>query len=357
VNAELAEKRRRLHLLLDREGLDALVLRRPGNVAWYSGGGRTHILATPDVGVADVVIRREGDEVVTAVNEAGRLEAEELGGLEARFEVVPWGADRERALPISARTGADSPLPGTRDVSAGVEAARRSLTAAEVDRFRELGAEAAAAMTDTCSGLSPGDDEFRAASRVASALIERGVEPVVLLVAGAGRLPVHRHPLPTAAPLGKLAMIVVCARACGLIASLTRFVAFERLPADLEDAYVRLLNVDTAFNLATCPGRTVAAAFDTGTGAYALNGFDEEEWLLHHQGGPTGYEARDYLADSESMATTEDAQAFAWNPIAPCLKSEDTILAGASGPEILTVDSRWPCITVEGLSRPLMLVR
>src|SRR5919202_875463 len=75
VDAELAEKRRRVLELLDREGLDALVLRRPGNVAWYSGGGRTHIVATPEVGVADVVITRDGDEVVTAVNEASRLEA------------------------------------------------------------------------------------------------------------------------------------------------------------------------------------------------------------------------------------------------------------------------------------------
>ena len=60
----------------------------------------------------------------------------------------------------------------------------------------------------------------------AQALVERGADAVVLLVAGQGRLPHHRHPLPTVEPLGRLAMVVVCARRQGLIASLTRFVSF-----------------------------------------------------------------------------------------------------------------------------------
>src|SRR4051794_28402133 len=85
VNDELLEKRRRLLGVLETQELDAIVLRRPANVAWYSGGGRTHIVATPEVGVADVVVTQDGDEVVTAVNEASRLEAEELGRLGASF--------------------------------------------------------------------------------------------------------------------------------------------------------------------------------------------------------------------------------------------------------------------------------
>jgi hypothetical protein len=31
---------------------------------------------------------------------------------------------------------------------------------------------------------------------MAGALLERGIDPIVLLVAGGDRLPVHRHPLP-----------------------------------------------------------------------------------------------------------------------------------------------------------------
>jgi Xaa-Pro aminopeptidase len=354
VSAELEEKRRRLHAVLDAEELDALVLRRPGNVAWYSGGGRTHIVAVQDVGVADVVVRRDGDEVVTAVNEAARIEAEELGALGATFRVLPWPEDREGALPTGERLGSDSPLPGAKDVSAAVEAARRSLTAGEVDRYRELGRDAAQALTQACLALEPGWSEFQAAAQAAGGLVERGIDPVVLLVAGESRVPHHRHPLPTGEPVGGLAMLVACARRGGLIASLTRFVSFGALDAGLADAYERLLGVDAAFNLATQPGARVGDVFARGVAAYEQQGFGAGEWKLHHQGGPTGYEPRDYLADAGSDAVVEERQAFAWNPSVPSLKSEDTILAGG---EILTVDPAWPAVSVDGLARPLVLER
>ncbi len=356
-HAERAEKRRRVLALLDAEGLDALVLRRPGNVAWYSGGGRSHITATPAVGVADVVVTREGDEVVTAVNEAARLETEELPGLGA-FRIVPWNAQRAAFLPTGSRVGADSSLPGTRDVASAVEAARRSLTDDEVERYRTLGGDAAEALTQACHALAPTDSEHAAAAYVARALVARGADPIVLLVAGEARLPYHRHPLPTAEAVGGLVMLVACARRHGLIASITRFVAVGGLSEELRERHARLLHVDVAFNVATAPGATVADPFRAGLAAYEEHGFGADEWRLHHQGGPTGYEPRDYTADASSTALVEDRQAFAWNPSVPLLKSEDTILARSGGlPEILTADPRWPTQDVAGLARPLVLER
>ena len=354
---EYAEKRARLLALLDAEGLDALVLRRPGNVAWYSGGGRTHVLTAQEVGVADVVVRREGDEVVTAINEAPRLEKEELGALAATFRILAWADDRVDALPRGEHVGADSPLPATRDVSSGVEAARRALTEPELERYRALGRDAAEAMTQACRALDPSWPEHRAAAVLARALLERGADPVVLLVAGAERLPRHRHPLPTPAPVGRLAMLVACARRHGLIASLTRLVSLGPLEASLARTQERLLRVDAAFNLATVAGTRVGDAFAAGARAYAENGFDPDEWRLHHQGGPTGYETRDYLATADSEPLVEAGQAFAWNPSVPSLKCEDTIVARTGRPEVLTVDAAWPTREVDGLARPVVLER
>jgi Xaa-Pro aminopeptidase len=353
----VSEQRRRVLSLLEEEGLDALILRRPGNVAWYSGGGRTHIVAVQDVGVADVVATPEGDEVVTTVNEAARLESEELGSLGAGFRVLGWDEPRERALPTGERVGCDVPLNGAREVGASVEALRRSLTRTELERYRTLGRDAAEALTDVCGRVEPTTTEFQAAAMTAQALVERGADAVVLLVAGQRRLPHHRHPLPTGEPLGRLAMVVVCARRQGLIASLTRFVSFGALAPALADAYERLLRVDTAFNVATRPEERVGGVFRRGAGAYAQHGFDPEEWRLHHQGGPTGYEPRDYVATEESLPLVEEGQAFAWNPSVPSLKSEDTIVAWKGGAEILTVDPAWPAVDVAGLARPLVLER
>ncbi len=127
---------------------------------------------------------------------------------------------------------------------------------------------------------------------------------------------------------------------------------------DLRERHARLLRVDVAFNFATIPGRSVGDAVAAGIAAYAEHGFDPGEWRLHHQGGPTGYEARDYAADAESAAAIVDGQAFAWNPSVPSLKSEDTVLVRAAAPpEVLTVDDRWPTADVAGVRRPLVLER
>ena len=354
---EHAAKRDRLLAVLEAERLDALVLRRPGNVAWYSCGGRTHVVATPEIGVADVVVKPEGDEVVTAVNEAPRLEAEELGALDATFTVLGWDEDRVPALPAGRTVGSDSGLPGTKDVASSIEAARRGLTPPEVERYRALGRDAAEALTETCLALAPAHSELSAAARLSAALLTRGAEPIVLLVAGETRLPHHRHPLPTSAPVGRLAMLVTCARRNGLIASLTRVVAFGSLPGDVRSRHARLVAVDAAFNLATRPGRSVGEAFREGLAAYEAEGFGPDEWRLHHQGGPTGYEPRDYLAGPDSASIVEEGQAFAWNPSAPELKSEDTVIARAAGPEVLTVDPAWPTLVAAGMQRPLVLER
>ncbi|HUQ22132.1 MAG TPA: M24 family metallopeptidase [Gaiellaceae bacterium] len=355
--SELGEKRRRLHAILDGRSLDAIVLSRPANIAWYSGGGRTHILATPEVAVCRVVVSRDGDEVVTAVNEAGRLESEELAALDASFRVVGWDEDLDASVPRGDRIGSDSALPGTRDVALLVEQARRALTPDELERFAALGADVAEVLTETIQEHDPASTEQEAAARTARSLLERAVDPIVLLVAGAARLPVHRHPLPTASPLGRLAMVVACGRRAGLIASITRFVSFGALPAPLADAQERLLQVDVALNGATRAGARVGEVFAAGARAYGANGFGAEEWRLHHQGGPTGYEPRDYLASAASDALVEEGQAFAWNPSVPSLKCEDTIVATNDLPLVLTVDRRWPVVTVGGLARPLVLER
>jgi hypothetical protein len=152
-------------------------------------------------------------------------------------------------------------------------------------------------------------------------------------------------------------MVVVCARRGGLIASLTRIVSFGRLAPELRDAQSRLLLVDAAFNAATVAGARVGDVFAAGRRAYAEQGFDAGEWRLHHQGGPTGYEPRDYLATDGSDARVVERQAFAWNPSVPSLKCEDTIVATTALPEVLTVDAGWPTEVVDGLPRPLVLER
>jgi hypothetical protein len=100
--------------------------------------------------------------------------------------------------------------------------------------------------------------------------------------------------------------------------------------------------------------------FHRGIEVYAEHGFPNE-WQLHHQGGPCGYEPRDYLGSPTAPGVVLENQAFAWNPSIAGTKSEDTILATTKGPQIVTESKDWPMVRVEGqgetVLRPDILAR
>src|SRR5260370_1199786 len=103
-------------------------------------------------------------------------------------------------------------------------ALRSGLDDHAVDRYGAVAADTVAAVDAACATLAPATTETEAAGAVLGACRAAGLFAPALMVAGAARLPRHRHPVPTAAPLGARAMVVVCAERGGLYANLTRFV-------------------------------------------------------------------------------------------------------------------------------------
>ena len=92
-----------------------------------------------------------------------------------------------------------------------------------------------------------------------------------------------------------------------------------------------------------------SGTMQAGIDAYARQGY-ENEWRLHHQGGPMGYAARDFKATPTETRLVAEHQLVGWNPSITGTKSEDTMLSGG---EILTSMEDWPqCGT-----RPDILVR
>jgi len=349
--SERQRKRERLLAVLDRHGADRLVLTTPGTVSWYLDGARAHVVMAVDAGVCVVVVDHSGDLVVTTRNEVDRLQAEELPQ-DVQVRVVQWWE------PLAADSAPAGELrEGDPAVDADLRSARASLLPGERERYRSLGHDTACALTDACQALDPSLEEWQAAAVVAAGLLERGAEPVVLLVAGAERAPRFRHPLPTAAPLGELAMLVVCARRHGLIVSATRWVAFAALPEEQAALFSRVREVDAAFLRATRSGRAVGDVLADGVAAYQAHGFDEAEWTRHHQGGATGYLPRDPVATPGLSDVVVEDQAFAWNPSVAGAKSEDTVLVAGTGVEVLSTDPRWPSHPVSsGPDRPGVLL-
>jgi Xaa-Pro aminopeptidase len=334
--ADRAAKRARLQAVRRDAGGRPLVLSSHEALAWYLEGARTHVsLAGPPV--LAVRVDDDGDTLFVSANEADRLIAEELLSEDAdRIVRVPW----HRSVLDAAGAGV-----GEGEVAAALRAARASLLPTEADRYRALGRETAEVLTIVAAGLRPESSERSAAAALADGLVARGIDPLVILVAGEGRLP-HRHPLPTDGPLGRRAMLVVCGRRHGLIANATRWVG----EAGADDA--RILEVEAAFFAATRAGARLNDVFAAGTAGYAASGFEADEWTKHHQGGPTGYAGRDPRATTLTTDAVVSNHAFAWNPSAPGAKVEDTVLVTESGVEVLTADPAWPTAEFAGLQRP-----
>ena len=326
----------RLRALMEERGVEAILLRRPENFAWYTGGGNSRVEYVSPLGVADVIVTVDHECVLTSTIEAPRMRSEEARGLEVveyPWQEGPGAAVRE--LVGEATLAADVPLAGARDLSEEISALRRVLDADAVERLRAIGADLTAGLAEAAERVEPGISEHDVAAHIAAACRRRGLVATVLLAATHDRIARYRHPLPTGAVIDRRAMLVASAQRVGLYANLTRIVEFEepepeiaRRQAACEEILARMREE------ATKPGRSLADAFANCRRFYAEAG-SPDEWRLHHQGGITGYASREVIATPYTDVPIETGQAFAWNPSVTGAKAEETFVLTESGPEVV----------------------
>ncbi|MCX7706593.1 MAG: M24 family metallopeptidase [Anaerolineae bacterium] len=359
---EIATKLTQVRALMAERKLDGILIQRTANFAWLTNGAASYVNIASSTGAANILITPEAHYVITNVIEAPRLEAEEeLAALGFRFLVGPWHESHAetQALLNRLRLGSDAGYPGAEDVSADLAQLRLSLTPTEIAQFRQLGAACAQAMNEAIRQVRPGMTELAIAGLLSQATYAAGAVPIVNLIATDERIFRYRHPLPTDKKMDHYAMLVLCGRQRGLVASITRLVHFGPLPDELRVKQDACARVDATFIARTRPGARLRDVFWAGVEAYSAAGFPDE-WQLHHQGGPAGYEPRELIATPGAPQAVHVGQVYAWNPSITGVKSEDTILVGEQDNEVLTAIPDWPMITVEVgntvLQRPAILV-
>src|SRR5207245_9099976 len=111
----------------------------------------------------------------------------------------------------------------------------------------------------------------------------------------------------------------------GLVASVTRWVAFDAGTPEELDAEARIAAVEADTFRATVPGARLNEVFQEIQAAYVRHGFGPEQWTLHHQGGPAGYAGRDPRVTADTTDAVVLNQPFTWNPSGPGVKIEDTV--------------------------------
>jgi Xaa-Pro aminopeptidase len=361
---EVTIKLARLRKQMGTHHIDAVRLTTVASTSWITAGARLYVDESTDLAASSVVITQDQAYIVTDNIEVTRLEQEEeLGDLGFKFLVKPWYSDVDAASSVVA--GKQVGIEGgggtnTIDFSTQLRHLRSVLQEEEIIRLRRVSALAAEAMYEAIQAVRPGMSEYEVAAKLAEAARERGGTAVVNLSASDESIYRYRHPLPTDKQIEHYAMLVLCLRKEGLIPSITRLVYFGSLPEDLHTRAVAVARVDAKMILGTQPGRTLGDLFALTRQAYEAEGFPEaiEE---HHQGGSMAYRTREVIAHPHDTTPIELHQAFAWNPSIRGVKSEDTILVGKHGPEVLTQQIAWPAwdITIDGktIARPAILER
>ncbi len=354
-NAELATKRAQVIEWLQQRELHGLLLRRNENIAWITGGSVELRVLTPcETGVAAILITSTGKGYYfTTNNEAPRLHDEEFGALDLEPVIFPWYEDatddaaRDLAGPHIA---ADTAVPGA--APAHLFPLRASLQPTEIARFRWLGSHTATATAQVLKTLKPGLTEYEMEGRIADALLSQGILPSVYLMAADERILNYKHAVARGKAIEKYAMLNLCARKWGLTVSITRFAHVGPVTADLQAKFNASAAVNDALLDASRVGATSAHLFKTAANAYAAAGFPGDE-QLHHQGGPTGYGEREWVATPEGTDVIVNRQALAWNPSIRGGKVEDTAILIDGAIEILTptpdlpqLNSRYPAAGV-----------
>ena len=347
--SEISGKLNLLRDLAAKKGLDAILLQRVSSIAWATGGASVYVNTARSNAEISLLVTGTHQYLLTNNIEAPRLEKEEkLAAQGWDFHITPWFEKEmtSQGLTQGLKLGADDYYPGVVDLSGEIARLRANLNPAETKRFRMLGQLCAQAMDAAARAVHPGLTEHEIAGQLAGATERLGMQAIVNLIAVDERIFNFRHPLPTDKKLDRYVMLILCGRRWGLVCSLTRLVYFGKLPDDIRHKAEAVARVDATMIAATRPGRTLGQVFTSAQEAYAAAGY-ADEWRLHHQGGPAGYEPREYIATPGCKDKVVAGQVYAWNPSITGYKSEDSVLINESGFEVLTAIPGWPLVEVD----------
>ncbi|MGG6293883.1 M24 family metallopeptidase [Leptolyngbya sp. AN02str] len=342
--------------------------------AWATAGGSNTVLLGAETGAAEVLVTPTDAWILTDEIEAQRLKDEQLPHVVEtspyQLFVHPWAeVSKRNAFVLEAVGGgrilSDKPSGSFHDrttlheypLPQSLIKQRRVLLPSELERYRQVGRLASEAMTEVLLQAQPTWTEQQLAGAGARAMWARGLHPVLTLAGGDRRLPLYRHPLPSAERLGWQAMLVFCARGSGLVASLTRFVWFDSPSAQDKALHCTIAEIEAIAlerSQVEVPLNAVYAALAQTYEQYGYANAIRE----HHQGGTAGYGAREVIATPETSDRLAANMVLAWNPSIPGAKIEDTfVLHDDNRLENISLDPQFPHQDVNGRPRPIPLER
>ena len=368
---EVQIKMGRVQRFLKEQHIAGILLTRVNNFSWMTAGlGDNMIVITSEIGDASLLIMDDGHKyIIGESGEVSRHTNEDLSGLGYTPESYIWYQDQIvpdgklqiiHALAHGRPIGSDIPCGDLKMVGAEFAPLRYQLTDSEIRKYRWVGHETTEAVIAVARQLHPGITEKQMAVMASNELMRRGLLPTVLLMGVDHRVFDYYHHTSTDLRLQKYAIVNVCARRWGLVASVARFVHFGPLDPRLKQKLHAAMEISAEYEANSRPGTTAGEMMSRAVEWFSQAGYPGG-WKDHHQGGAIGYAEREWVAAPGSKEPILDHEAFAWNPIVRGALSFDTILVFKDHVENLTHTDDWPStpIIVDGKTyqMPDILVR
>lgn len=327
---------------LEQNNYNGVILSRRDNFAWVTGGKRNYVLETCENGVALLIIKPDSVDLIADNIDLKRIQDEELD-FEVHSIPYPWYESQEAFLQEYIgvqRMAADIWIEGATEEHNSLVNLRMTLSDEEVQDYKMLGQDCATLVESLCRDVK-GLSENEIAIRLKTSCLEKGINTHCVLVGSDDRIMKYRHPMPTDNIASECLMVVLGAERKGLYISLTRMIYYKPVPDIIKKKYEKVQYVFSLMQTMMKEGVSYSEHFDRIKEAYCDVGY-EEEWKLHHQGGPTGYACREFIVKPYEKRFIKNMQAYAWNPSITGTKCEDTTLLSDDNVIVLTQTQTWP---------------
>jgi Xaa-Pro aminopeptidase len=222
---------------------------------------------------------------------------------------------------------------------------RTVMTTYDKSTYKELSKDCAVILENICKNLKQEISEYELAGEISKQFWSANIEPITILIAFDERALQYRHPVMTDNKLKNYAMVGVCGRRNGLITSLTRNVLINNNEKMVEKHY-KCAKVNAAYLSELKVGNSLEYIFNKGVSEYEEQKYPLE-YKKHHQGGLTGFMAREIKANIGCSHIVRENEVYAFNPTIQGSKCEDTVLITNDGLDVMTYTGNYEYISFE----------
>ena len=360
--AEIERRQGLINDFLADQKLDALLLTKPSNFAWFTVGADSSRGSWSDV-TASLFLTQDARVIATRNTNSGQLFDREVSGLGFQLKERLWQESRDVLMSDLCRSrtvGCDVPFERCVDLSMHLGRLRLPLSKFEMRGLRETGSLVAHAVEATARRLDRGETEAEIAGQLAHRMLRHNIWPERIQVLADGQSNLYRHWSFGEDPVDKFCTIVAIGRRNGLHVGTSRTVSFGSPPQQLKESHLSCLLVQATALFFTQRDWDIFETWKRVERIYEKFGHSEE-WHFADQGSVMGYEVSEASICPTSQYRFSVGDPVYWHPSIGSALAADTILIKPKGFEVLTPMESWPQVEVDvkGISipRPDILVR